>query len=88
MTDDPFERAVQRFEAADGRDREDRRDRIRAIAARERRRGFKVHATVFVAVQLFLVVIWATSGAGYPWFVYPLFGWGIGLAAHFAALRG
>jgi hypothetical protein len=47
---------------------------------------------VFVAVQLLLVAIWAlswaTEGDSYPWFIFPLFGWGIGLAAHYAAVRG
>jgi hypothetical protein len=85
VTDDPFERAVQRLEAADKHEHAERRERIREVAARGRRRGFKVHATVFAAVQLFLIVIWAASGAGDPWFIYPLFGWGIGLAAHYAA---
>jgi hypothetical protein len=23
-----------------------------------------------------------TAGAWYPWFIYPLLGWGIGLGAH------
>jgi hypothetical protein len=32
--------------------------------------------------NLFLVVIWALAGGGYPWFLFPIFGWGIGLVAH------
>ncbi|HVT65129.1 MAG TPA: 2TM domain-containing protein [Mycobacteriales bacterium] len=90
MTDDPFERAVERLEAADEQERWERRarrERIQQHAKSGRRQGFQIHATVFIAVQLFLVVIWAISGAGYPWFVYPLFGWGIGLAAHYVAAR-
>jgi hypothetical protein len=31
---------------------------------------------------VFLVVIWALSDSSYPWFVFPLFGWGILVAAH------
>ncbi|MFO8132436.1 MAG: 2TM domain-containing protein [Thermoplasmatota archaeon] len=23
------------------------------------------------------------AGGGFPWFVFPLFGWGIGIVAHF-----
>lgn len=68
-------------------------DAFARAAAREqaqhrhaRRRGLQIHATVWLAVNLLLIVTWALSGAGYPWFVFPLLGWGIGLAAHAAAV--
>jgi len=77
---DAFERAAERAEAETRRRRQER-------AARGNRASFRIHATVFVAVQLMLVVVWALTGAGYPWFLFPLFGWGIGLAAHFASIR-
>jgi hypothetical protein len=77
---DAFERAAERAEAEDRRRRGER-------AARGARASFRIHATVYVAVQLMLVVVWAATGMGHPWFVYPLFGWGIGLAAHYAAVR-
>src|SRR5919107_1933492 len=35
--------------------------------------------TAFVAVNLLLIVIWAATGAGYFWPIWPLLGWGIGL---------
>jgi hypothetical protein len=47
-----------------------------------RRQWFWLHLAVFVTTQVFLVVIWALSGESYPWFVFPLFGWGILVAAH------
>jgi hypothetical protein len=38
------------------------------------------------------VAIWVLVGVvsddWYPWFVFPLLGWGIGLAAHYVAVRG
>ena len=49
------------------------------------------HAIVWGAVNLLLFVIWAVTGAGFPWFIFPLLGWFIGLAAHAATvyvLRG
>lgn len=49
-----------------------------------KRRAFYVHAAVYGAVQIALVIIWAMAGGGYPWFVYPIIGWGIGLVAHAA----
>jgi len=47
-------------------------------------RGFYVHAGVFVATNLFLLMInlMEYSPGGELWFVYPLFGWGIGVVAH------
>jgi hypothetical protein len=48
-------------------------------------RAFQVHASVWFAVNAFLFVIWAITGAGHPWFLYPALGWGIGLAAHATA---
>lgn len=50
-----------------------------------RRRSLLLHAAVWFAVNVFLVVIWLITGRGTPWFLYVLFGWGIGLAAHGAA---
>lgn len=73
---DPFERAVLREELES-----------RAEEARWVRDGFLIHAAVYVAVNVLLFVIWAVTDRGHPWFVYPLLGWGIGLAAHGAVVR-
>ena len=84
MTDDAFERAAQREEA-------EHRSRRRERKARGARAGFRIHLTVFIAVQLLLVAVWALQwaldGTSHPWFLYALFGWGIGVAAHYAAVR-
>ena len=40
------------------------------------------HIGVYVVVNAFLVVVWALSGAGYPWFLWVMAGWGLGLAFH------
>ena len=47
-----------------------------------RRQWFWLHFAVFAMTQVFLVVIWALGFATYPWFIFPLFGWGIFVAAH------
>lgn len=66
-------------------------DEFGELAARERearriarRQWFWLHLAIFATTQAFLVVIWAiASGTDFfPWFVFPLFGWGIFLAAH------
>ncbi len=49
-----------------------------------RRRALYVHVVVWAAVNIFLFVVWAATGGGHPWFLYPLAGWGIGVAAHAA----
>ena len=50
-----------------------------------KRRAFILHLAVFLSANLFFIVIWAVTGAGFPWFVFPFFGWGIGLVAHAVA---
>ena len=81
---DAFERAAEREQEEQRRRRDERR-------GRGARAGFRIHATVYVAVQVLLVAVWALQwalgGTEHPWFVYPLLGWGVGLAAHYAAVR-
>jgi hypothetical protein len=50
-----------------------------------RRRAFLLHVAVFVATNAFIFVVWVLVGGGFPWFLFVLFGWGIGLVAHGAA---
>ncbi len=42
--------------------------------------GWYVHASVYVAVNLLLVFLSAMSGRG--WAIFPVLGWGLGLAIH------
>jgi class 3 adenylate cyclase len=46
----------------------------------------RIHFTVYVLVNLMLIGIWAASGAGYFWPIWPILGWGIGVGAHAAPL--
>jgi class 3 adenylate cyclase len=50
--------------------------------------SFKTHLTVYLLVNLLLIGIWAASGGGYFWPIWPILGWGIGVAAHGAPLVG
>ena len=50
-----------------------------------KRRTFYLHLAVYLAVQVMLVAIWALVGGGFPWFLFPLMGWGIGVVAHGAS---
>jgi hypothetical protein len=51
-------------------------------------RSFRAHATWYLLTISMLVVIWAmTSPGGYFWPIWPMMGWGFGLAAHGLAAR-
>lgn len=50
------------------------------------RRVVWVHALIWAAVNLLLLVVWFVTGADFPWFVFPLLGWLIGLVAHAAVV--
>ncbi len=65
-----------------------RAERRRAQQRRNMQTGLRIHVAVFVFIQLMLVTVWALSGGGYPWFLFPLLGWGAGLAAHAYAVKG
>ncbi|MFC1952844.1 2TM domain-containing protein [Chloroflexota bacterium] len=50
----------------------------------EAKKGFYMHLVSYVVVNIMLIIIWAfPAGGGYPWFLWPLGGWGIGLIMHF-----
>jgi len=40
------------------------------------------HLFWFILVNGFLFVIWLMSGSGFPWFIFPFLGWGLGIAGH------
>jgi eukaryotic-like serine/threonine-protein kinase len=46
----------------------------------------KIHLTLYVLVNAFLVGIWAASGGGYFWPIWSILGWGIAVAAHASPL--
>lgn len=92
MQDDPFARAVERAQAAEDAQQAAARRRRQEQWSSGNRTAFRTHATVFLSVNLLLFLIWLTTwqlldGTSYPWFLWPLLGWGIGLAAHYAAVR-
>ncbi|TAG26237.1 MAG: hypothetical protein EAZ37_09810 [Burkholderiales bacterium] len=46
--------------------------------------GWFIHAAVFVGVNALLITLSLVSGK--PWAIFPLAGWGLGLAIHGAAV--
>ena len=56
-------------------------------ARREQSRDFAEHLRTYLSVMTLLVVIWALTGMGYFWPIWPMVGWGIGIVSHANALR-
>jgi hypothetical protein len=49
--------------------------------------GLFLHAGAYVAVISALWITWLLSGAGHPWPLYPMLGWGTGVLGHLAGVR-
>ncbi|MCU0433935.1 MAG: 2TM domain-containing protein [Bacteroidia bacterium] len=53
----------------------------------KRRVGFRRHLIIYLLVNTFLWCVWFFTGRehseGFPWPVFPMLGWGIGLAFDF-----
>jgi hypothetical protein len=48
------------------------------------KKDFYAHLTAWVIVNIFLIIVWAmTNWGGYPWFIWSLGPWGVGLLFHF-----
>jgi cytochrome b561 len=57
--------------------------REQAVTRLKKKRDFATHVFMYVAVNAMLVVIWAlTSDDGFFWPIFPMLGWGIGVAAN------
>ncbi len=60
--------------------------RSRAEKTVAARIGFHRHLASYIIINTFIILIWVivglTSKTWWPWFVFPLIGWGIGLAFH------
>lgn len=57
----------------------------------EDKADFYAHLGAYIGVNLFIIAVWwVTAGPGtFPWFVFILFGWGIGIVVHFfSVFRG
>jgi hypothetical protein len=51
-----------------------------AVRRLKKKQDFRAHVLVYVLVNATLWLVWAlTSSPGFPWPVFPMAGWGIGL---------
>jgi len=58
---------------------------------RKEESGSTLHFAVYILINSFLIGLWWFTGglAIFPWFLFPLLGWGIGIIGHaLAVFRG
>lgn len=67
---------------------DDRELELRRMAEKraDAKLGFRSHFLAYAIVNAGLICINLLTSRDYFWFVWPMFGWGIGLVAHFAAV--
>jgi hypothetical protein len=53
-----------------------------AVSRLKKKRDFRTHVVIYVIVNAMLVGIWAATGAGFFWPIFPILGWGIGIGAN------
>jgi hypothetical protein len=53
-----------------------------AVSRLKKKRDFRTHIVIYVIVNAMLVGIWAVTGAGFFWPVFPILGWGIGIGVN------
>jgi hypothetical protein len=56
--------------------------REQAVARLKKKRDFRGHLFIYVTVNAMLVVIWAITSHGFFWPIFPILGWGVGVAAN------
>ena len=62
-------------------DEQERREA--AVKRLKAKREFWQHVVIYVLVNAMLIVVWSvTNNGGHFWPLWPLLGWGIGLAMH------
>ena len=61
-------------------------EKLRQIARKRAKAklGFYIHLIVYVCINVLLFAIWylTLEPDGFPWFIFPLIGWGIALVIH------
>jgi hypothetical protein len=62
---------------------EDYKRADRDLEREQARRGFTIHAIVYAVVMTGLIILNLTVATEFPWAVFPLIGWGIGLTMHY-----
>jgi 2TM domain len=56
--------------------------REQATIRLRKKRDFRAHLLAYLLCNGSLLIIWALTGAGFFWPVFPMLAWGIGLVFH------
>jgi hypothetical protein len=59
----------------------------RKLMLRREKQGFTIHAAIYGCVNTCLIALNILTVPQVPWFIFPLVGWGIGLASHYFGIR-
>ncbi|MET0749807.1 MAG: 2TM domain-containing protein [Solirubrobacterales bacterium] len=62
--------------------------RDRAVESLKQKRAFRTQVLTWVGVSILLIVIWALTGADFFRPVFPIAGWGIGIAVQAWSIYG
>lgn len=52
------------------------------------KKAFYQHLMSYAIINLFLIALNLITSPGYFWFIFPLMGWGVGLAFHYVDVFG
>lgn len=61
--------------------------RQRALKRLAQRKEFVQHLSIYGIIMALLVGIWLVTGMDYFWPIWPMMGWGVGVASHGLTLR-
>jgi hypothetical protein len=56
--------------------------REEATISLRKKRDFRAHLLAYVLINGSLLIIWALTGSGFFWPVFPMLAWGVGLVFH------
>ena len=48
--------------------------------------NFYKHLAIYIGIVLLVIIIWATTGTGSTWWIWPLGVWGMGVVAHYVSV--
>ncbi len=55
----------------------------REMRSKEAKKGFMANLAAYIIVNSILITVNLLLVPGFPWFIFPLIGWGFGLTMHY-----
>ncbi len=63
-------------------------ERARAIERIREKRRLSMHLSVFLVMSIYFVFLWSRTSSAVFWPIWPMLGWGFGLAVHATRVLG